>query len=89
MWKRIMRDVSPVTVEVNQEDLKMLFPQEPLEVKKEIFPDYREFEEKVELDELVGGEAAEKVEIGKHLKDFEGERMMQDNIKMEPVWIFQ
>ena len=85
------RDVSPLTVEVNQEDLKMLFPQEPLEVKKEIFPDYREFEEEVELNERVEGEPDDKLEIGEHLKDFEEERIMQENtdIKMEPVWIFQ
>ena len=82
-------NVTPVTVEVNQNDFKMLFPQEQLKVKKEIFPDYREFEEKAELDEMVEGEPDERFEMTR--QDFEVERMMQENtdVKMEPVWIFQ
>ena len=69
------RNFSPMTVEVNHEDFKMLFPQEQVEVKQEIFPDYREFEEKVgseekvELDELVEGELDERVQMTKHLMD--------------------
>ena len=69
------RNISPMTVEVNHEDFKMLFPQEQVKVKQEIFPDYREFEEKVgsedkvELDELVEGELDERVEMTKHLMD--------------------
>ena len=70
-----------MTVGVNLEDFKMLFPQERLEVKKEIFPNPKdEFCEKydsigkAELEHLVEGELDER-----QLMSLEVERMMVEN----------
>ena len=79
------RNVSPVTVGVNLEDFKMLFPQERSEVKKEIFPNPKdEFCEKydsigkAELEHLVEGELDER-----QLMSLEVERMIVENTKIK------